>query len=134
MYTQNIYYEANETMKIDEREIEFGDGERIATLVQYFDALSNECIRGRIDMYGETMNTVINYYFCDKHTFVSVQKNYYSSWLLTAGKQDILFSEVKNWVIDNEEIYIIRDNNVFEAVEKSQIDFPLLDELRKLGV
>ncbi len=54
MYTQNIYYEANETMKIDEREIEFGDGEGIATLVQYFDALSNECIRGRIDMYGET--------------------------------------------------------------------------------
>lgn len=134
MYTQNIYDETNGIMKIDEREIEFGDGDGIATLIQYFDAVSNECIRCRIDMYGETMNTVINYYFCDKHTFVSVQKNYYSSWLLTAGEQDILFSEVKNWVIDNEEIYIIHDNNVFEAVEKSQIDFPLLDELEKSGV
>lgn len=134
MYTQNVYKDANKTMTIDESEIEFGDGEGIATLTQYFDALSNECIRCRIDMYGETMNMVINYYFCDMHTFVSVQKNYYSSWLLTAGQQDILFSEVENWVVDNEGVYIIYENNVVEAVEKSQVEFPLPDELEKLRV
>lgn len=85
-------------------------------------------MRYELRCYGETGNQVINYYLCGDFIWISRQSNYYSSWILTVGDPDILYSEITNWIIVGETIYIMHDNGELEETEKARLEVPMPDD------
>lgn len=127
LYTEDAWNGTSRSMNIEEKEIFPGSSEG-AALTAYIDAAGN-CLRYELRAYSEMGNTVINYYLCDGFTLVSRQTNHYSSWVLSAGYSDILYSDIENWIITDEMICILHDNGELEEIEEEQLGVPLLEEL-----
>lgn len=70
LYSTNAMNNSDSSMRIEEFETELGNDGSVATLVKYLDN-ENRCLRYRVELYGETMNTVINYYLCEKFVLIS---------------------------------------------------------------
>lgn len=130
MYTSNAFDDTESQMEISEEE-EISYDQHTAELTRYTD-LSGKCLRYRVDLYGETMREVINYYFCDDFIAVSVVQDYYSSWILSAGYSDILYTTMENYIIVGEDVYIVHENGTFEMTKKEKAGILLPDEMEIL--
>ena len=134
LYSTNAMNNSDSLMRIEEFETELGNDGSTATLVKYLDN-ENRCLRYRVELYGETMNTVINYYLCEKFVLISKQKNYYSSQILQAGWDDILYSDTQRWILWNDRIYTFSDNGEgdvqLKEIDKEQLEkeIPMIDEI-----
>lgn len=126
LYTGNVFDDTKPLMNIEEKDITYEEND--ATLVKYTDSYG-ESLRYEIRLYGETMNSSINYYLCEDFVLISRKNNYYSSWILTTGSSDILYTTIDNWVVIGEKIYILHDNGSLEEVEYEKIEIPLLEEI-----
>lgn len=113
-------------MKIQEKEIQYD--QQVAGLTEYTD-LSGEHLRYRVNLYGETMKSEINYYFCVDFTAVSVEDAYYSSWVLNPEYADVLYMTIENYIIVDGTIYMLHDNGTFEKTDKEKAGILLPDEM-----
>lgn len=100
----------------------------MAGLTEYTD-LSGERLRYRVNLYGETMKSEINYYFCADFTAVSVEDVYYSSWVLNPEYADVLYTTIENYIIVDGTIYMLHDNGTFEKTDKEKAGILLPDEM-----
>ena len=130
LYSTNAMEDSDSSIHTEEFEAPLGDGGNVATVVKYLDQ-DNRCLRYRVDLYGETMNTCINYYLCDRFVLISKQNNYYSSWVLTSDWNDILYSEIDQWILWNDKVYIFSDNSQLEEIDKEQLEVPTIRELER---
>ncbi|MBP3475833.1 MAG: hypothetical protein J6K48_05895 [Lachnospiraceae bacterium] len=128
LYTSNVETDSTAFVRTEKEEVTLDDSGSIADVTKYYDAATDVCLRYEVSVYGETMNMVINYYFCDHFIWVSRLQNHYGSWILSKG-QDVFWSEVGNWVIEDGAVYRIYDNHEWEQIEQSEIDIPLMDEV-----
>lgn len=126
MYSSNAMADTEPQMKIQEKEIQYD--QQMAGLTEYSD-LSGERLRYRVNLYGETMKTEINYYFCDDFTAVSVEDAYYSSWVLTPGYADVLYTTIDDYIIVDGTVYMVHDNGMFEKTNKEEAGILLPDEM-----
>ena len=60
LYSTNAMEDSDSSIHTEEFEAPLGDGGNVATVVKYSDC-DNRCLRYRVDLYGETMYTCINY-------------------------------------------------------------------------
>lgn len=130
MYSSNAMKDTDpqieSQMAIQEKEIQYD--QQMADLTAYSD-LSGERLRYRVNLYGETMRSEINYYFCDAFTAVSVEEEYYSSWFLNPAYADILYTTIDNYIIVDGTVYIVHDNDTFEKTDKEKAGILLPDEM-----
>lgn len=77
----------------------------------------------------ETGQCSIDYYLCKDFVLISRKNDYYSSWVLTAGYSDVLYSTIENWIIIDENTYILHSDGELEKIEKSQLEVPMLEEI-----
>lgn len=122
-YTAGTEGSGEAAVRVETREIE-SDSSEGGELIVYTDADGQE-LRYRLNVYGETGNgnAVTNYYLCDGFVWVSKETNHYSSWILKEGFSDILYSDVKNWIVTDDKTYILHDNGELEetAPEEAEI-------------
>lgn len=128
LYTSNVETDSTAFVRTEKGEVTLDDSGSIADVTKYYDAATDVCLRYEVSVYGETMNMVINYYFCDHFIWVSRLQNHYGSWILSK-EQDVFWSEVDNWVIEDGAVYRIYDNQEWEQIEQSEMDIPLMDEV-----
>ena len=130
MYSTSAADASNPQIIIEEFEVTPDNTGSMATVVKYSDN-KNRCLRYRVNLYGETMNAVINYYFCDDFVLISRQNNYYSSWTLTAGWDDVLYSEMKEWIVCGDRAYILSNDGQLAEIGKGQLEqeVPAVSEL-----
>ncbi len=83
-------------------------------------------------MYGETMDTITNYYLCNGFALVSKQSDYYSNRLASTDGVDILCSKIENWVIYDNTIYMLHDDGELESIDDDHMSFLLIDEIDEL--
>ena len=127
LYTSNYLDDTAPAMVVWEQEFP-GDNESEASLTVYSD-LSGNHLRYELHYYGETGNQIINYYLCENFVWVSSRYNCYSSWMLSAGDSNILYSEIDNWIIMGETVYIMHDNGELEETDKTQLEIPMPEEI-----
>lgn len=132
LYSTSALNASNPQIKIETYETVLQDSGIIAAVTKYSD-IENHCLRYRVDLYGETMNTVINYYFCDNFIWVSKQSNYYSSWALMAGWDDILFSELTEWIVCEDKMYLLLENGQTAKITAGQFaqEVPAISEIAR---
>lgn len=128
-YTSDVVEEAEPSMIIQTRDISV-DG-REGLLVEYTDR-SGRLWRYELSFYGNTENTIINYYFCDHFVWIHRQHNHYSSTVLSADYPDVLYTEDESWILMGEEVYLFRDGSRLERMEELP-ELPLPDELTAAG-
>ena len=90
--------------------------------ITVYSRLSGKHLRYELHYYGETGNSVINYYLCKNFVWVSRQNNYYSSQTLSAEYLDVLYSTMENWIITDEAAYIMHDNEELEEIDRAQLE------------
>lgn len=73
-----------------------------------------EDIRYKVQVYAETGKSEINYYLCENLIYVNQKKDYYSSWVLTANYDDVLYSQTDDWIILEDKVYTLKDNEEME--------------------
>lgn len=73
-----------------------------------------ENIRYKVQVYAETGKSEINYYLCENLIYVNQKKDYYSSWVLTANYDDVLYSQTDDWIILEDKVYTLKDNDEME--------------------
>lgn len=130
LYTSGVM-DGNDYINIEEREIYLEDGSTIATLRIYTD-LENRCLRYKVNMYGETMQSILNYYFCDNFVLISRQNDYYSSWILSETvENDILYSNIYKWIIMDGVSYIWQDNGELKETDTNLIPVPSVEEIEE---
>ena len=130
LYTSGVM-DGNDYINIEEREIYLEDGSTIATLRIYTD-LENRCLRYKVNMYGETMQSILNYYFCDNFVLISRQNDYYSSWILSETvENDILYSNINKWIIMDGVSYIWQDNGELKETDTNLIPVPSVEEIEE---
>ena len=105
LYTSTAMEETESQINTEEMEIDFGDNGEPATLIKYMDS-SGEVLRYNLQFYGETGQCSIDYYLCKDFVHISRKNDYYSSWILTAGYSDVLYSTIENWIVTDENIDI----------------------------
>lgn len=118
LYTSDAQGDSMAFIRTEKEEVMLDDSGNIADVKKYYDASTDECFRYEVSLYGETMNTVINYYFCDHFIWVSRLQNHYGSWILSE-QQNVFWSEVDNWVIEGGVTYRMYDNYELEEIEDS---------------
>ena len=123
LYTSIAFDDTMPTMIIEEKDVP--DNIEDADSFMVYSDLSGKRLRYKLNYYGETGNQVINYYLCENFVWISRQSNYYSSWILTAGYSDVLYSQIDNWIIMGETVYKIQDNGELEEMEETQLEVPL---------
>lgn len=69
-----------------------------------------ENIRYKVHIYGETGNSITNYYLCENFIYVNQQQEYYSSQILMENYNDILYSQTNDWIILKDKVYKLKDN------------------------
>ena len=97
------------------------DSSEGASLTVY-SSLWGKHLRYELHYYGETGNSVINYYLCKNFVWVSRQNNYYSSQTLSAEYSDVLYSTIENWIITDEAAYIMHDNGELEETDRARLE------------
>ena len=127
LYTSNYLDDTAPAMVVWGQEFP-GDNENEASLTVYSD-LSGNHLRYELHYYGETGNQIINYYLCENFVWVSSRYNCYSSWMLSAGDSNILYSEIDNWIIMGETVYIMHDNGELEETDKPRLGIPMPEEI-----
>lgn len=130
LYTSAAMEETESRISIEETEINFGDNGEPATLIKYMDS-SGEKLRYQIQFYGETEQCSIDYYLCNDFVLISRKNDYYSSWVLNAGYSDVLYSTIENWIVIDENAYILHSDGELVEIEKTQLDIPMLEEIAK---
>ena len=130
LYSSNAFDDTAPAILIEELNIP-SDNDQSASLKIYSD-LSGKRLRYELRSYGETGNQDINYYLCENFVWISRQSNYYSSWILTDGDPDVLYSEIDNWLIVGETLYIMHDNGELEEMETTKLEVPLPDDFEAL--
>ncbi|MDE5597527.1 MAG: hypothetical protein K2J04_06805, partial [Lachnospiraceae bacterium] len=128
LYTSNAMEETEDRINIEETEIDYGDNGEPATLIKYTDS-SGEKLRYQLQFYGETGRSSIDYYLCEDFILISRKNDYYSSWVLTAGYSDVLYSTIENWIVIDENIYILHSDGELEKIEKTQLEVPTPEEI-----
>lgn len=129
LYTSNALDDTEYQMNIEEFEIDYdGNNGEPTTLIKYTDSYG-EVLRYQLHFYGETMHCSIDYYLCEDFVLVSKECNYYSSWVLTAGYSDVLYSSIENWIIFEDTVYILHDDGELEEIEEMQMEIPLIEEI-----
>ena len=128
LYTSNAMEETEDRINIEEMEIDYGDNGEPATLIKYTD-LSGEKLRYQLQFYGETGRSSIDYYLCKDFVLISRKNDYYSSWVLTADYSDVLYSTIENWIMIDENVYILHSDSELEKIEKTQLEAPALEEI-----
>lgn len=129
LYTSTAVEETESRINIEEMEIDFGDNGEPATLIKYTDS-SGQVLRYQLQFYGETGQCSIDYYLCKDFVLISRRNDYYSSWILTAGYSDVLYSTIENWIVIDENAYILHSDGELEEIERTQLEIPMLEELR----
>ena len=132
LYTSTAMEETESQINIEEMETDFGDNGEPATLIKYTDS-SGEVLRYQLQFYGETGQCSIDYYLCKDFVLISRKNDYYSSWVLTAGYSDVLYSTIENWIITDEDACILHSNGELEKIEKTQLEVPMLEEIEKFA-
>ena len=97
------------------------DSSEGASLTVY-SRLSGKHLRYELHYYGETGNSVVNYYLCNNFVWVSRQNNYYSSLTLSAEYSDVLYSTIENWIITDDAAYIMHDNGELEETDRARLE------------
>ena len=120
LYTTDASGDEESAIKIEEREISVDSSEG-AVLFVYTDADGEE-LRYRLHVYGETGSAVLNYYLCDGFVWVSKQTDHYSSYILTAGFSDVLYSSAENWILTDDAAYILHDDGELEETKKEEVE------------
>ena len=69
-----------------------------------------ENIRYKVQAYGETGNSITNYYLCENFIYVNQQQEYYSSQILMENYNDILYCQTSDWIILDDNVYLLKDN------------------------
>lgn len=135
LYSTSALNDSNLQMKIETFEAALNDSGDMATVVKYSDN-NNRCLRYRVEMYGETRNVVINYYFCDDFAWISKQTEYYSSWTLTPGWDDVLYSELAEWIVCEDKAYSFTANNQITEIGNEQLEqeVPAVSEIARYCV
>ena len=129
LYTSNALDDTESQMNIEEFEIDYnGNNGEPVTLIKYTDS-RGEILRYQLHFYGETMHCSIDYYLCRDFILVSIERNYYSSWILTAGYSDVLYSSIENWIIFDDKVYILHDDGELEEIEEMQMTIPSIEEI-----
>ena len=128
LYTSNAMEDTEDRINIEETEIDYGDNGEPATLIKYTDS-SGEKLRYQLQFYGETGRSSIDYYLCKDFVLISRKNDYYSSWVLTAGYSDVLYSTVENWIVIDENVYVLHSDGELEKIEKTQLEVPTLEEI-----
>ena len=128
LYTSNAMEETEDRINIEEMEIDYGDNGETATLIKYTDLLG-EKLRYQLQFYGETGRSSIDYYLCKDFVLISRKYDYYSSWVLTVDYSDVLYSTIENWIVIDENVYILHSDGELEKIEKTQLKAPSLDEI-----
>ncbi len=130
LYTNNVYEDTESAIRIEENDFIYMN-EQIATLTRYSD-LSDDYLRYKILVGGETGDVIINYHLCEGFIWISEQRNYYSSWMPDTGYPDILYSVTEQWILIGETIYILHDDGILEEVPWEQLNIPALKELDEI--
>lgn len=60
--------------------------------------------------------------------------DYYSSWVLTAGYSDVLYSTIENWIVIGENVCILHSDGELEKIEKTQLEVPALEEIEAFDI
>ena len=129
LYTSNALNDTESQMNIEEFEVDYdGNNGEPVTLIKYTDSYG-EVLRYQLHFYGETMHCSIDYYLCRDFVWVSIERNYYSSWVLIAGYSDVLYSSIENWIIFDDTVYILHDDSELEEIEEMQMEIPLIEEI-----
>lgn len=128
LYTANTL-EGEIGIEIEDVEIYMDSGYAFLTL--YSDK-QGKCLRYKIAMYGETMDTITNYYLCNGFVLVSKQSDYYSNRLASTDGVDILCSKIENWVIYDDTIYMLHDDGELESIDDDHMPFLPIDEIDEL--
>ena len=128
LYTSNAMEDTEDRINIEEMEIDYGDNGEPATLIKYTD-LSGEKLRYQLQFYGETGRCSIDYYLCESFVLISKKNDYYSSWVLTADYSDVLYSTIENWIVIEENVYVLHSHGELERIEKTQLGAPALEEI-----
>ena len=128
LYTSNAMEETEDRISIEEKEIDYGDNGEPATLIKYTD-LSGAKLRYQLQFYGETGRSCIDYYLCKDFVLITRKNDYYSSWVLTAGYSDVLYSTIENWIVIDENVYVLHGDGELEKIEKTQLEVPMLEEI-----
>lgn len=116
-------------MVVGEKTFSANDGHE-AIVVKYSDASGNP-LRYELHYYGETGDRTVNYYLCEGFCWVSDQTNYYSSWVFDPEYQNVLYSEVENWILMDETAYIMYASKELEEVDWERLDIPLPEEVER---
>ena len=129
LYTSNASEDTEAEMIIEKHDFP-SDNDGGASLTVY-SRLSGKHLRYELHYYGETGNSVINYYLCDNFVWISRQNNYYSSLTLSAEYSDVLYSTMENWIITDDAAYIMHDNEELKEMDRTQLesDIPMPDEI-----
>lgn len=81
---------------------------------------NEEDIRYQVQLYGETGNSVTDYYLCADFIYVNQEKEYYSSQIQLENENDVLYRETNDWIILDDIVYVLRDDGEVQATD----DYP----------
>lgn len=88
-----------------------------------------EDVRYRVEIYGETGKSVTDYYLCENFIYVNREREYYSSPVLRKGYDDILYRQTDDWIIMEDDIYILQDNGDMKA--DTELPFFSIEEVNE---
>lgn len=77
-----------------------------------------EDVRYQVQLYGETGNSVTDYYLCNGFIYVNQEKEYYSSQILVENYNDVLYRETNDWIIFEDKVYILQDDGEMQTVDE----------------
>lgn len=127
LYTSNALEDMESQLMIEEGEFS-SQNENGATIIKYSD-LSGNTLRYELHYYGETGNRTVNYYLCENFYWISSQMNYYSSQIFKPDYLNVLYSEMDNWIVMGETVYVMHDSGKLEEADQAQLEIPLLEEV-----
>ena len=87
-------------------------------------------IRYTLQIYGETGNSVTDYYVCENFVYVNHEREYYSGQVLMENYNyiNVLYRHTSDWMILGDKVYKIQDNE--EMQEELQYPFFSMKEVR----
>lgn len=110
-------------------DIDTGDFDSPVALTVYTNEEGQD-IRYTLQIYGETGNSVTDYYVCENFVYVNHEREYYSGQVLMENYNDInvLYRHTSDWMILGDKVYKIQDNE--EMQEELQYPFFSMKEVR----
>lgn len=86
-------------------------------------------IRYTVYIYGETGNSITDYYVCEDFIYVNQERQYYSGQVLIENYNymDVLYRHTSDWIILGDKVYLLQDDG--ELLYDTQYPFFTVEEV-----